>query len=127
MRTLARNQVRIYYANFREKIPLTDEYGNLNGEYEIVYDIPVEVNANVSAAKGESVTRQFGEDEAYDRVIVMDDPKVPIDTSSVLWIDTLPEIKSDGSTNTPYDYIVKPVSPSLDSISIAVSKVNVRE
>lgn len=127
MRTLARNQVRIYYANFRKKIPLMDEYGNLNGEYEIVYDIPVEVNANVSAAKGESVTRQFGEDEAYDRVIVMDDPKVQIDTSSVLWIDTLPEIKSDGSTDTPYDYIVKHVAPSLNSISIAVSKVNVRE
>ena len=127
MRTLARNKIRIYYANFRTKIPIQDEYGNLTGEYDIIYDNPVEVKANVSAARGESTTRQFGEDEGYDRVIVMDDPNVPIDASSVLWIDTLPEIKSDGSTDTPYDYIVKQVAPSLNSVSIAVSKVNVRE
>ena len=127
MRTLARNKIRIYYANFRAKNPIEDEYGNLTGEYDIVYDNPVEIKANVSAARGESTTRQFGEDESYDRVIVMDDPRVPINVSSVLWIDTLPEIKEDGSTDTPYDYIVKQVAPSLNSVSIAVSKVNVRE
>lgn len=127
MRTLARNKIRIYYANFRAKNPIKDEYGNLTGEYDIAYDNPVEVKANVSAARGESTTRQFGEDEGYDRVIVMDDPKMPIDVSTVLWIDTLPEIKEDGSTDTPYDYIVKQVAPSLNSVSIAVSKVNVRE
>ena len=127
MRTLVRNKTRIYYANYSDKIPIEDEYGNLTGEYDIVYDNPVEIKANVSAARGESTTRQFGEDEGYDRVIVMDDPKVPIDVSSVLWIDTLPEIKVDGSTDTPYDYIVKQVATSLNSVSIAVSKVNVRE
>ena len=127
MRTLARNKIRIYYAGFRTKNPIKDECGNLTGEYEIVYDNPVEIKANVSAARGESTTRQFGEDEGYDRVIVMDDPKVPIDVSTVLWIDTLPEIRDDGSTDTPYDYIVKQVAPSLNSVSIAVSKVNVRE
>ena len=127
MRTLARNKTRIYYANYSNKIPIEDEYGNLTGEYDIIYDNPVEVKANVSAARGESTTRQFGEDEGYDRVIVMDDPNAPINVSSVLWIDTLPEIKEDGSTDTPYDYIVKQVAPSLNSVSIAVSKVNVRE
>ena len=126
MRTLARNQVRIFYANYLTKNPIKDEYGNLTGEYDIVYDNPVEIKANVSAARGESTTRQFGEDEGYDRVIVLDDPKVPINVSTVLWIDTLPEIKVDGSTDTPYDYIVKKVAPSLNSVSIAVSKVNVR-
>jgi hypothetical protein len=127
MKTLRRNKIRIYYANYRTKNPIKDEYGNLTGEYDIVYDNPVGIKANVSAARGESTTRQFGEDEGYDRVIVMDDPKVPISVSSVLWIDTRPEIKEDGSTDTPYDYIVKQVAPSLNSVSIAVSKVNVRE
>jgi hypothetical protein len=126
MRTLARNKVRIYYANYRTKTPVKDEYDNLTGEYDITYEDPVEIKANVSAARGESTTRQFGEDEVYDRVIVMDDPRVPIEVSTVLWIDTLPEIKADGSTDTPYDYIVKQVAPSLNSVSIAVSKVNVR-
>ena len=126
MKTLQRNKVRIFYANYLEKTPLKDEYGNLTGEYDIVYDNPVEIKANVSAARGEATTRQFGEDESYDRVIVMDDPNTQINVSSVLWIDTLPEIKADGSTDTPYDYIIKQVAPSLNSVSIAVSKVNVR-
>lgn len=125
MKTLARNKIRIFYANFREKIPLKDEYGNLTGEYRIAYENPVVIRANVSAARGEATTRQFGEDEAYDRVIVMDDPNVPITVSSVFWIDSHPEINDDGSTETPYDYIVKQVAPSLNSVSIAVSKVSV--
>jgi hypothetical protein len=127
MRTLARNQIRIFYANYRDKVPLKDEYGNLTGEYDIAYDNPVEIRANVSAARGEATTRQFGDEESYDRVIVLDDPGFPITVTSILWIDTLPEIAKDGSTNTPHDYIVKQVATSLNSVSIAVSKVNVRE
>ena len=126
MRTLHRNKTRIFYANYRDKIPLRDEYGNLTGEYDIVYDNPVEIRANVSAARGEATTRQFGDDEGYDRVIVLDDPKFPIAVTSIFWIDTPPEIAEDGSTETPHDYIVKQVATSLNSVSIAVSKVNVR-
>lgn len=126
MRTLVRNKIRIFYANYHEKIPLKDEYGNLTGEYKISYHNPISVMANVSAARGEATTRQFGDDEGYDRVIVLDDPKFPIAVTSILWIDTLPVIAEDGSTDTPHDYIVKQVATSLNSVSIAVSKVNVR-
>lgn len=182
MRTLARNKIRIYYANFRAKIPLKDEYGNLTGEYEILYDNPTAIKANVSAARGEAVTRQFGDDEGYDRVIVLDSRDAtdilaqcgkfefrgktiitddgdgnisiesediqlgsdgdvavdlppleyvprssmfPITASSVFWIDTPPEIAADGTTDTPHDYIVKQIATSLNSVSIAVSKVSV--
>jgi hypothetical protein len=123
---MTRNKIRIYYANYRDKIPIKDEYGNRTGEYEVTYGNPVAVMANVSAARGEATTRQFGDDESYDRVIVLDDPKFPIAVTSILWIDTTPEIAEDGSTDTPHDYIVKQVAPSLNSVSIAVSKVNVR-
>ena len=126
MRTLTRNKIRIYYANYLGKTPLNDEYGNLTGEYEITYGNPVAVMANVSAARGESTTRQFGENVNYDRIIVLDNPRFPIAETSILWIDTLPEIADDGKTNTPHDYVVKQVAPSLNSVSIAVSKVNVR-
>ena len=126
MRTLHRNKIRIFYANYRNKIPLKDEYGNLTGEYSIVYDNPVEIKANVSASRGEATTRQFGDDEGYDRVIVLDDPAFPIAVTSILWIDTLPKVAEDGSTETPHDYIVKQVATSLNSVSIAVSKVTVR-
>ena len=125
MRALNRNKIRIFYANYRAKNPLRDEYGNLTGEYEISYDNPIAIMANVSAARGEATTRQFGDDESYDRIIVLDDPKFPIAVTSILWIDTLPEISKDGGTETPHDYIVKQVATSLNSVSIAVSKVNV--
>ena len=125
MRCLNRNKVRIFYANYRDKVPLRDEYGNLTGEYKISYDAPSEIKANVSAARGEATTRQFGEDESYDRIVVLDDPTFPVTTTSIFWIDTLPEIGEDGRTDTPHDYIVKQVATSLNSVSIAVSKVNV--
>ena len=126
MRTLTRNKIRIYYANYQDKTPIKDEYGNLTGEYEITYCNPVAVMANVSAARGESTTRQFGEDVNYDRIIILDDPTFPIAETSILWIDSPPEITEDGTTKTPHDYIVKQVAPSLNSVSIAVSKVSVR-
>ena len=126
MKTLERNKIKLFYANIKSKTALTDEYDNLTGEYDIAYDNPVEIKANVSAARGEATTRQFGDDESYDRVIVLDDPKFPISVSSVLWIDTLPEINADGSTDTPHDYIVRQVATSLNSVSFAVSKVTVR-
>jgi hypothetical protein len=126
MRTLARNKIRIFYANYCDKTPLKDEYGNLTGEYEVTYGNPIAVVANVSAARGESTTRQFGEEVRYDRIIVLEDPSFPIAETSILWIDTLPDIAENGTTKTPYDYIVKQVAPSLNSVSIAVSKVTVR-
>ncbi len=126
MRCLWRNRVRIFYANYIDREPVKDGYGNLTGEYKLRYGNPQEAEGNVSAARGEVTTRQFGDDESYDRVIVMDDPKIPIEKSSILWIETMPVIKSDGTTDTPHDYIVKQVAPSLNSVSIAVSKVNVR-
>ena len=125
MKTLHRNKIRIYYANYAGKVPIRDEYGNLTGEYQISYDRPFSLMANVSAARGESTTRQFGEDVSYDRIIVLDNPAFPIAETSVLWIDTTPVISEDGTTTTPHDYIVKQVAPSLNSVSIAVSKVNV--
>ena len=126
MRCLRRNMIRIFYANYVGRDPVIDEYGNKTGEYRILYSNPLETTGNVSAARGEVTTRQFGDDESYDRVIVMDDPNVPIEKSSILWIETMPVINSDGTTDTPHDYIVKQVAPSLNSVSIAVSKVNVR-
>lgn len=126
MKALARNKILIHYANYRDKTPIKDEYGNLTGEYEVSYENPVAVKANVSAARGESTTRQFGDDVSYDRIIVLDDPQFPIDESSILWIETTPKIQEDGSTKDPHDYIVKQVATSLNSVSIAVSKVNVR-
>jgi hypothetical protein len=70
--------------------------------------------------------RQFGESESYDKVIVLDNPNTPIDEYAILWVDTLPHLNTDGTTDTPHDYIVKKVARSLNNVSIAIRKVNVR-
>ncbi|XCH79059.1 MAG: hypothetical protein WHF31_16315 [Candidatus Dehalobacter alkaniphilus] len=124
MRTLERNKQVIYYALYEDKTPIKDEYGNETGEYEIQYSTPSALQVNVSAARGENSTRAFGETENYDKVLVTDDLSVPITETSILWIDTIPIIE-DGETATPHDYIVKKVAKSLNSVSFAVSKVNV--
>ena len=118
-----RNKVKFFYALYLGKAPIKDEYGNDTGEYEVKHGSPVEFSANISAAKGETQTRQFGENEIYDKVIVMDENAPPIDEYSILWVDSTPTIKEDGTTETPHDYIVKKVAKSLNVVSVAISKV----
>ncbi len=133
MRCLRRNKTKFFYALYVRKESVKDEYGNVTGEHRVIHGNPVECTANISAAKGETSTRQFGENETYDKVIVMDKDTPPIDIYSILWVDTIPQVETDGtlSTNsegeviTPHDYIVKKVAKSLNSVSIAISKVNV--
>ena len=89
--------------------------------------------ANISAAKGETATRQFGESEEYDKIIVLDQSAPPIDEYSILWVDTMPELNDDGTLKendqgeviTPHDYTIKKVAKSLNVISVAISKVSV--
>ena len=126
MRSLTRNNSVFYYAKYENNNEIVDEYGNATGQYEVVYSNPVKMQGNVSSAKGEVQSQQFGESESYDKVIVLDDRNVPIDEHSILWVDTLPTLNEDGTTEAPHDYIVKQVARSLNSVSIAISKVNVR-
>lgn len=126
MRCLARNKKIFFYALHDGQTEIKDEYGNVTGQYEILYTDPIQMCGNISAAQGEIQSRQFGESETYDKVIVLDNPYVPIDEYSILWVDALPHLNEDGSTDTPHDYIVKKVARSLNSVSIAISKVTVR-
>ena len=133
MRCLERNKMRFFYSLYQGKEAITDDDGNITGEYDLKYGNPIEYYANISAAKGETQTQQFGENEAYDKVIVMDNEAPPIDEYSVLWIDSAPQLDEDGSlvTNvqgeivTPHDYIVKKVAKSLNVVSLAICKVTV--
>lgn len=133
MRCMNRSKVKFFYSLYEGREPITDEYGNVTGEYDVKHGNPTEGYANISAAKGETQTRQFGESETYDKVIVMDNEAPPIDEYSVLWVDTVPQLNKDGSLAvdeegnvlTPHDYIVKKVAKSLNNVSIAISKVNV--
>lgn len=125
MRGLLRNKTIFYYALYKERKEIIDEYGNKTGQYEIIYDKPVKMFGNISPSVGEVQVREFGESESYDKVIVLDKRDIPIDEYSLLWVDTLPLLNIDGTTETPHDYIVKKVARSLNSVSIAIRKVDV--
>ena len=125
MRCMVRNKSKFYYALYIDRTEIIDDYGNATGEYTISYSKPIEKRGNVSAAQGEMQSRQFGESESYDKVIVLDDRNAPIDEHSILWVDTLPRLNEDGSTDTPHDYTVRKVARSLNGVSIAIRKVRV--
>lgn len=133
MKCMERNKQSFYYALYESRQEITDDYGNATGQFEIIRGNPIQFMANISAAKGETQTRQFGESETYDKVVVMGDDAPPIDEYSVLWIDTVPQlddsgslaVDDDGEVITPYDYVVKKVAKSLNSVALAISKVSV--
>lgn len=121
-----RNKIPFYFATFKGKTEVLDEYGNNTGQYEVSYENPIKSYANISAAKGETETMQFGEHIDYDKIISMEKNQAQIDEFTVLWVDVEPVFEPDGSTKTPHDYIVKKVATSINGVSIAISKVSVR-
>lgn len=134
MRCLARNKRPFWYARYADRVEIVDEQGRRTGQYRVSYSKPVKLMGNISAAKGESSTRQFGDDESYDKVIIISDPNTAIDENSVLWVETEPTLNKQkelmldehGNILTPHNYIVRQVARGLDSASIAIGKVNVR-
>ena len=138
MRCLKRNQRPFWYCLYESSTELEDEYGNKTGELQANYADSVQMYANISQATGQSNIEMFGNLDSYDKVIVTDDMNCPIDEHTVLFVDKEPEypvITPSVSTSTSevqydtehpkYDYIVKRVAKSLNSVSIAIRKVDV--
>ena len=123
MRCLKRNKQAFYYALYQSNEPTYDDYGNETGEPKASYAEPVLMYANISPATGQSNVEQFGNLDSYDKVIVTDDLSCPINEHTVLFVDKEPEHNLDDELM--YDYIVKRVAKSLNSISIAIRKVEV--
>ncbi len=115
MRCLRRNKIPIYYAKYLGKTALQDAAGNYTGDYEETYTTPEELMANVSIANGETTIDEYGNNEAYSKTIVLSDPDFPIDEETVFWIDRTP-------TQGNYDYRVKRVAKSLNSLRVWLEK-----
>ncbi len=123
MRSMERNKINIYYALYQGKTPILDDEGNETGDSEVSYGNPVKFRIRVSPNKGESSEQAFGKSLDYDRVMYTADKKFSIDEFSILWIDKIPEIKEDGSTDTPYDFTVVRAAKDLNEFSYAIKKV----
>ena len=102
MRLMKRNQTVIYYCLYKGKEPLLDEDRNETSEYRVLYERPVKLS--------------------YDKVMITDDMNCPIDENTVLFIDSKPGYRQG---KPAYDYTVKRVAKSLNTIAYAVSKVKV--
>lgn len=126
MRCLKKNKRTFYYYLYGGKSPVTDDDGNYTGESAVTYLEPVECKGNISAGSGDAQVELFGTNIIYDKVIVLDDTTCPIDTNSLLCLDITAQSPTLGET-PQHDYIVKAVATSLNSVSIAISKVNANE
>lgn len=123
MRSLKRNEQTFYYALYGTEVEEVDEEGNYTGEVKIGYGNPVKAEENISASRGEASTEQFGISLDYDKIVCSCDMTLPIDETTILWVDTMPVLDKNGATTTKHDYVVKKVAKSLNSVQYAIKKV----
>ena len=135
MRGANRNKQKFWYAMYDQTSEGTDEWGNIVSQYP-TYGDPVMTEGNISPANGEVVSRQFGDDDLYDRVVGPLPINTPIDEYAVLWVDVTPELDDEGHLArnengeplTPHNYIVRKKAPSLPvfgGVMLAIDKVTV--
>ena len=117
MRMMERNKQKVYYSLFVSNTPVLDEDGNRTGETTSGYRDPVLMKVNISPATGYAQSATFGVLEPYQRVLVTDDMTCPLDENSVLYVDK-------DVAGLVYDYRVKQVAKSLNSISYLIEKVS---
>lgn len=125
MKALLRNKRSFWYANITDTEQITDDdTGYETGETYIGYSDPVEVKANISAARGNADLDEFGINANYSKTIVTDNLTLPIDKSTILWIDCEPDEFGEAG-EIKHDYVVVAVAKSLNSMTIAIKEVSV--
>jgi hypothetical protein len=122
IKDLKANQRDFYYQLFRGEQPEYDDDGYETGESKISYSEPIKASAMISENTSDAVNSPFGKDLVYDKLIstVQD---LPIDEYSKLFVDVVPVIKEDGSTDTEPDYEVIRVSKGIYQRVWAIRKV----
>ena len=144
MRLSNRNKQAFWYALYTGTEKGYDDYGNPYGQFQSDFQTstyashgnPVKAYGNISPARGAVETRHFGDDLRYDKTIWVEDRDTPITEYTVLWIDRVPsldtngalKVNANGEIETPWDYIVRSVGrglPTFGGAEIAVSKVSV--
>ena len=124
MRTMTRNRQVFYSASLEAVGMSTDTDGNYVEE-TFTYSNPVERYGVFTPANGQASSQLYGMNERYDRVITLNQGETYLDVGSILWVDVVPDIDKQGKTDTPYDYIVVKKAVSLNTVSVAIRKVDV--
>lgn len=124
MRNLKKNQRNLYYALYKEDIPIYDENGFEELESKSGYDTPVQFKASLSTGQSDAEESPFGKNVTYDRVISTCDTSLPIDENSLIWVKNKPVYNADGTVNPDSaDYeVAAPPLDGLNSLRIAIKK-----
>ena len=118
MRTVKRNKRPVAYARYDGVQELTDEYGNLTGEYAVSYTTPVKTLMNVSGGRGQADIALFGLTQTFERTANTEDLETPFNTETVFWIETDPDTE-------PFDYRVVAISRTINQVVLALAEVEV--
>lgn len=122
VRSLIKNQRKMWYALYGNKVPILDENGDYTGEDDIKYYPPVEFKANLSAGKGSAEKEVFGVDVDFTRSISTTDMTLPITETSLIWYETKPVILEDGTpdpNSADYEVAAHPAD-GLNELVIAL-------
>lgn len=120
MRTLKRNKRPVAYAFYEGVTELTDDDGNLTGEYSVQYTEPIKALMNVSGGRGQADIAMFGLTQTFGRTATTEDLDVDWNTETVMWIETDPDTE-------PFDYRVVAVSRTINQVVLALSEVETDE
>ena len=125
MRSLKKNQRKMYYALFDKMVPQIDENGDETGDPVAHYSAPVMFNPSLSSGKGSAQKEVFGADVDFTRSISTTDLQLPITETSLVWYETEPVRLPDGSADPDSaDYEV--AAPPADGLNVLVIALNAR-
>ena len=121
MRDLQVNLSTVYYAMYVGYMEGIKD-GKPTGQPAPQFTIPRQSAACVSTPLGTTENTPFGAFTDYDKIMTTANEDFKADEHSVLWIDAMPVIKPDGSTDTPYDYTVEKLAEWGGQKAYAIKK-----
>lgn len=122
LKDLRINQIGFYYQTYEGETEELDDDGNYTGETTISYSEPIYARARISPNTGEAAKSPFGADLKYDRQISTVQ-NLAIDEQTKLFIDVVPEINSDGTTDTKPDFECVAVAKDLQQNVWAIRRL----
>ena len=103
LKDLRINQVPFWYQIYDGQEDELDENGDKTGDKIPKYSKPVRAWARISPNTGDAENSPFGKEISYDKTISTV-KNLPIDEYTKLFIDIVPVLNADGTTNTEPDY-----------------------
>ena len=145
MRTLKRNQQKLYYAELlgSEPVYVLDENGNKivayidesatppvtyyeeRGVTKEHYSAPIPIEANIAQSNGEMQEQEYGLSEgSYSAILVTEKGKYPITETCLIWHTTEPEVDDKGyALADSADYTILSINKSLNVDKYVLGKV----